>query len=246
MKIKSNLIFTNNIKMHQINLGDINIDVILKNIKNMHLTILPPLGKVRISAPKKMKLENIKMFALTKLGWIKKQQVKMLSQKREAKKDYVNNEEHYFLGEKYLLEVVQTSKKPSVEVIDRQIILNVKANFTQLQIKNLLQKWYRSELTKISWQLIAKWEKTMNLQIAELQIRQMKTRWGSCHIRKKKITLNLELAKKPLHCLEYVVVHEMVHLFEKKHNDRFKNYMTHYLPNWKVCKKQLNFHIDCQ
>jgi predicted metal-dependent hydrolase len=122
----------------------------------------------------------------------------------------------------------------------------VKANFTQLQIKNLLQKWYRSELTKISWQLIAKWEKTMNLKIAELQIRQMKTRWGSCHIRKKKITLNLELAKKPLHCLEYVVVHEMVHLFEKKHNDRFKNYMTHYLPNWKVCKKQLNFHIDCQ
>ena len=240
MKIKSNLIFTNNIKMHQINLGDINIDVILKNIKNMHLTILPPLGKVRISAPKKMKLENIKIFALTKLGWIKKQQVKMLSQKREAKKDYVNNEEHDFLGEKYLLEVVQTSKKPSVEVIDRQIILNVKANFTQLQIKNLLQKWYRSELTKISWQLIAKWEKTMNLQIAELQIRQMKTRWGSCHIRKKKITLNLELVKKPLHCLQYVVVHEMVHLFERSHNQRFKNYMTHYLPSWKVYKQELN------
>ena len=220
--------------------GEISIDVVLKNIKNLHLTILPPLGRVRISAPKRMKLENIKMFALTKLVWIKKQQAKMLSQEREAKKDYVSNEEHYFLGEKYLLEVVQTSKKTSVEVVDGQIILSVKANFTQMQIKNLLQEWYRSELKKIVWQMIAKWEKTMNLQIVELQIRQMKTRWGSCHIGKKKIIINLELAKKPLHCLEYVVVHEMVHLFERKHNQRFKNYMTHYLPNWKACKQQLN------
>ena len=220
--------------------GEISIDVVLKNIKNLHLTILPPLGRVRISAPKRMKLENIKMFALTKLVWIKKQQAKMLSQEREAKKDYVSNEEHYFLGEKYLLEVVQTSKKPSVEVVDGQIILSVKANFTQMQIKNLLQEWYRSELKKIVWQMIAKWEKTMNLQIVELQIRQMKTRWGSCHTGKKKIIINLELAKKPLHCLEYVVVHEMVHLFERKHNQRFKNYMTHYLPNWKACKQQLN------
>ena len=225
--------------MHQINLGEINIDVILKNIKNMHLTILPPLGKVRISAPKRMKLENIKMFALTKLGWIKKQQAKMLNC-NIVEKNYTNNEEHYFLGEKYLLKIVPNSQKPSVKAVDGHIIINVKANFTQLQIKNLLQEWYRQKLTEIVWQMIAKWEKTMNLQIAELQIRQMKTRWGSCHIGKKKITLNLELAKKPLHCLEYVVVHEMVHLFERSHNQRFKNYMTYYLPNWKICKKELN------
>jgi len=229
-----------NIKMHQINLDEINIEVVLKNIKNLHLTILSPLGKVRISAPKRMKLENIKMFALTKLSWIKKQQAKMLSQEREAKKAYKNNEEHHFLGEKYLLEVVQTSKKPSLEVVDGHIILNIKNHFGEAEKKHLLQNWYRKQLTEIVWQLIAKWEKTMNLQIAELQIRQMKTRWGSCHIGKKKIIINLELAKKPLHCLEYVVVHEMVHLFERKHNQRFKNYMTHYLPNWQACKQQLN------
>ncbi len=251
---------------------------------------------VHISAPKKTKLESIKMFALTKLNWIKKQQAKML--KKPAKKDYINNEEHYFLGEKYLLNVVQTNKKASVEFINGNIVLyhfnlkyivrylinltssfwlksfkkpqavwiysfrflkflsqkyfvrlinfkvemvlNIKAGFTQMQIKNLLQNWYRSELKKIVWKLIIKWEKIMNLQIAELHIRQMKTRWGSCHITKKKIVINLELAEKPLHCLEYVVVHEMVHFFERKHNQRFKNYMTYYLPNWQVCKKQLN------
>ncbi len=173
---------------------------------------------------------------------------------------YINNEEHYFLGEKYLLNVVQTNKKASVEFINGNIVLyhfnlkyivrlinfkvemvlNIKAGFTQMQIKNLLQNWYRSELKKIVWKLIIKWEKIMNLQIAELHIRQMKTRWGSCHITKKKIVINLELAEKPLHCLEYVVVHEMVHFFERKHNQRFKNYMTYYLPNWQVCKKQLN------
>ena len=224
--------------MPQINLDKINIDVVLKSIKNLNLAVLP-FGKVRVSAPKKMKLENIKMFLLTKLSWIKKQQAKMLNQ-IIVEKNYTNNEEHYFLGRKYLLEVMQTNKKPSVKVVDEQIILSVKANFTQLQIKNLLHKWYRSELIKIAWQLIAKWEKIMNLKISELQIRQMKTRWGSCHIGKKKITLNLELVKKPLHCLEYVVVHEMVHLFERSHNQRFKNYMTHYLPSWKVYKQELN------
>ena len=224
--------------MPQINLDKINIDVILKSIKNLNLAVLP-FGKVRVSAPKKMKLENIKMFLLTKLSWIKKQQVKMLNQ-IIVEKNYTNNEEHYFLGQKYLLQIVPNSKKPSVKVVDEQIILSVKANFTQLQIKNLLQKWYRSELIKIAWQLIAKWEKIMNLKISELQIRQMKTRWGSCHIGKKKITLNLELVKKPLHCLEYVVVHEMVHLLERSHNQRFKNYMTHYLPSWKVYKQELN------
>ena len=224
--------------MPQINLDKINIDVVLKSIKNLNLAVLP-FGKVRVSAPKKMKLENIKMFLLTKLSWIKKQQAKMLNQ-IIVEKNYTNNEEHYFLGRKYLLEVMQTNKKPSVKVVDEQIILSVKANFTQLQIKNLLHKWYRSELTKIAWQLIAKWEKIMNLKISELQIRQMKTRWGSCHIGKKKIIINLELAKKPLHCLEYVVVHEMVHLFERSHNQRFKNYMTHYLPSWKVYKQELN------
>lgn len=224
--------------MPQINLDKINIDVVLKSIKNLNLIVLP-FGKVRVSAPKKMKLENIKMFLLTKLSWIKKQQAKMLNQ-IIVEKNYTNNEEHYFLGRKYLLEVMRVNKKPSVKVVDEQIILSVKANFTQLQIKNLLQKWYRSELTKIAWQLIAKWEKIMNLKISELQIRQMKTRWGSCHIGKKKITLNLELVKKPLHCLEYVVVHEMVHLFERSHNQRFKNYMTHYLPSWKDYKQELN------
>lgn len=226
--------------MHQINAGGINIDVVLKKIKNLHLTVLSPLGKVKISAPQKMKFHDIRIFVLNKLNWIKKQQEKILSRTQKTEKKYITNEEHYFFGKKYYLNIILTNKKPNIELVNDKMIVNVKINFTQAQIKNVLHKWYRSELKIITQQLIAKWEIKMNVQIADVQIRQMKNRWGSCYINKKKIIINFELAKKPTPCLEYVVVHEMVHLFERKHNDRFKNYMNYYLPDWKIYKQQLN------
>lgn len=226
--------------MHQINLGNINIDVVMKNIKNVHLSVLPPLGRVRIAAPNRIDLETIRMFAITKLSWIKRQQSKMLKQERESLKDYKTRESHYFLGKRYLLKVVEGNHKPSVSLNHSSIVLNVRANSSSKQRHNLLQEWYRNQLKEVSLKMIKKWEKKMNVEVTELAIRKMKTRWGSCNQESKKIHLNLELAKKPLHCLEYIIVHEMVHLLERKHGERFVACMNKFLPNWKSCKEDLN------
>lgn len=225
--------------MHQINLGNINIDIIAKDIKNVHLAVLPPLGRVRISAPKRMNLETIRMFAITKLSWIKRQQSKMLKQEREGVKNYVNRESHYFLGKRYLLKVVEVNYKPTVLLNHSNIVLNIKPNFSPEQRQILLQEWYRNQLKEVSLKMIKKWEKKMNVKVEDLKIRKMKTRWGSCNQESKKIHLNLELAKKPLHCLEYIIVHEMVHLLERKHGERFVACMNKFLPNWRSCKEGL-------
>jgi hypothetical protein len=227
--------------MHQINLGNINIDVVLKDIKNVHLSVQPPLGKVRISAPNRMDLETIRMFAISKFGWIKKQQIKMLEQKRESIKDYKTRESHYFLGKRYLLKVVEVNHKPRVLINHNNIILNVKPNSTSEQRQILLQEWYRCQLKEIAIKMIKKLERKMNVKVSEVAIRKMKTRWGSCNNKSKKIHLNLELAKKPLQCIEYIVVHEMVHIIERKHNERFLAYMNKFLPNWKACKNELSY-----
>ena len=226
--------------MHQINLGNINIDIIAKDIKNVHLAVLPPLGRVRISAPKRMNLETIRMFAITKLSWIKRQQSKMLKQEREGVKNYVNRESHYFLGKRYLLKVVEVNHKPTVLLNHSNIVLNIKPNFSPEQRQILLQEWYRFKLKETAIKMIKKWERKMNVEVGELAIRKMKTRWGSCNQQSKKIHLNLELAKKPLQCLEYIIVHEMVHLLERKHGEKFLAYMNKFLPNWKSYKENLN------
>ena len=226
--------------MHQINLGNINIDIIAKDIKNVHLAVLPPLGRVRISAPKRMNLETIRMFAITKLSWIKRQQSKMLKQEREGVKNYVNRESHYFLGKRYLLKVVEVNHKPTVLLNHSNIVLNIKPNFSPEQRQILLQEWYRFKLKETAIKMIKKWERKMNVEVGELAIRKMKTRWGSCNQQSKKIHLNLELAKKPLQCLEYIIVHEMVHLLERKHSERFVACMNKFLPNWKSYKENLN------
>ncbi len=226
--------------MHQINLGNINVDVVLKNIKNVHLSVQPPLGKVRIAAPDRMELETIRMFAISKLSWIKKHQTKMLKQERESLKDYKTRESHYFLGKRYLLKVVEDNHKPSVLLNHSSIVLNVRPNSSSEQRQNLLQEWYRNQLKEVSLKMIRKWEKKMNVKVEDLRVRKMKTRWGSCNQESKKIHLNLELAKKPLQCLEYIIVHEMVHLLERKHGERFLAYMNKFLPSWKAYKEELS------
>ena len=201
---------------------------------------MPPLGRVRISAPKRMNLETIRMFAITKLSWIKRQQSKMLKQEREGVKNYVNRESHYFLGKRYLLKVVEVNHKPTVLLNHSNIVLNIKPNFSPEQRQILLQEWYRFKLKETAIKMIKKWERKMNVEVGELAIRKMKTRWGSCNQQSKKIHLNLELAKKPLQCLEYIIVHEMVHLLERKHSERFVACMNKFLPNWKSYKENLN------
>jgi len=234
--------------MATIELGHINVDVTQKNIKNIHLSVHPPKGRVTISAPKRMDLETIRVYAVSKLGWIKKQQEKIAKQKREPIREFVNRESHYFKGERYLLKVIE-SNFPAKVVLKHNILeLHVQPNSPMIKRQQVLDEWYRQQLKVEIPKFISLWEKKLNVQVNEFGVKKMKTRWGSCNIKKNRIWLNLELAKKPEECLEYVVIHEMVHLIEKNHNARFHSLMEKYYPNWKHSKDLLNrlpvSHVD--
>lgn len=226
--------------MSRIELGDLTIDVVQKDIKNIHLSVYPPIGKVRIAAPTRLDLENIRVFAISKLGWIRKQQAKITSQEREPKREYKTRESHYYLGKRYLLKVIENKNKQSVIVKHEKLVLNVKRNATINQKKNILHEWYRERLKEIIPKLIDKWERRINVNVSEFKIRKMKTKWGTCNTVAKRICINLELARKPIICIEYIVVHEIVHLLERKHNERFIAYMNKFMPNWRTYKDELN------
>lgn len=226
--------------MAQIELGSITADVELKDIKNIHLSVNPPSGKVRISAPKRMDLETIRMFAISKLGWIKKQQTRIQNQAREAPREFKSRESHYFLGKRYLLKVVELEEKPSVAIKHNTLILKVRPQSDALQKKLVLQEWYRDQLKDRVKNLIEKWEDKIQVQVLDFGVKRMKTKWGTCNREARRIWVNLELAKKPVECLEYIVVHEMVHLLERSHNKRFVAFMDHFLPTWPNIKEELN------
>jgi len=234
--------------MLKIKLGNISIEVEKKNIKNIYLSIYPPLGKVKISAPQRMDLNTIRIFAISKLSWIKKQQEIFKNQAREAPREYLTRESHYFKGKRYLLKIVEREAKPKVILRHNEIELHLRANTTSKKRQQILDEWYRAELKKIVPKLLEKWEPKMGVKCHEFGIKKMRTRWGTCNIDAKRIWLNLELAKKPPQCLEYVVVHELVHLLERKHNNRFIAFMDEFMPQWRFYKEQLNIlpfsHID--
>lgn len=234
--------------MLTIDLGKFTADVELKDIKNIHLSVYPPAGRVRIAAPSRMDLETIRMFAISKLSWIKKQQAKLQSQEREAPRELSSSESHYYLGKRYLLKVIETDDKPSVSIKHNKIVLQVKPNTDKQHKQILLQEWYREQLKTLVPNYISKWEEKMGVNVAEFGIKKMKTKWGTCNREAKRIWINLDLAKKPLECLEYIVVHEMVHLLERNHNARFIAYMNKFLPQWRHYKEELNrlpvSHVD--
>ena len=223
-----------------IDLGEITAEVVQKDIKNIHLSVYPPNGRVKIAAPFRMDLETIRIFAISKLGWIKRQQTKLRNQEREAPREYISRESHYYLGKRYLLKVVERDSKPSVAIKHDKLILHVKPATSTEQRQVLLQEWYREQLKALVPNYIAKWEKTMGVKVSEFGIKKMRTKWGTCNIESKRIWINLELAKKPQECLEYIVVHEMVHLQERSHNARFIAYMNQFLPQWRSLKEELN------
>lgn len=234
--------------MPLIKLGNINVDVVLKDIKNIHLSVYPPNGRVKIAAPLRMDLDTIRVYAISKLGWIKKQQHKIQGQEREAPREYITRESHYFFGKRYLLKLVIKNATPTVTLKHNTIELTVRPGSDVLTRQRVLERWYREKLKAIAEKLIAKWEKEMDVDVEDLGIKKMKTKWGTCNIDAKRIWLNLELAKKPSKCVEYIVVHEMVHLLERRHNDKFIAYMNKYLPEWRELKSELNrlpvSHVD--
>lgn len=224
----------------QIRLGEITVDVIRKDIKNLHLSVYPPTGRVRISAPSRMKLDTIRVYAVSKLGWIKKQQTKLRNQERETRRDYVTRESHYFMGKRYLLKISETDGAQTVVLRHREIELVLRKGADLEQRQKLLEDWYRKQLRHKAGVYISFWEKQMNLKIAEFGIKKMRTKWGSCNREARRIWLNLELAKKPKECLEYIVVHEMVHVLERNHGTRFVALMDRFLPQWRQYKDELN------
>jgi hypothetical protein len=234
--------------MQQIELGNIKIDVELKNIKNIHLSVYPPNGKVKISAPERMDLDTIRVFTISKLKWIKKQQEAFKNQERETPREYLTKESHYFKGKRYLLKVIELNAKPKVILKHSEIELYIRPNATIEKRKQILDEWYRAELKKIVPKMIEKWEKKIGVKSNEFGIKKMKTKWGTCNIKAKRIWLNLEIAKKPFECLEYIIVHELVHLLERGHNKRFVKYMNEFMPKWRFYREELNrlpfSHVD--
>lgn len=228
--------------MEKIIINNIEIELTKKNIKNLHLSVHPPDGRVKISAPQYMDTDTIRLFAISKLSWIRKQQKKFINQERQPEREYVSGESHYFLGQRYLLNVIYTNKrKQGVEIRNKKYIdLYVRENTPKYLRERVMTEWYRRELKKLIPPIIAKWEPIIGVGVNEFGVKKMKTRWGSCNPKAKRIWLNLELVKKSPTCIEYVVVHEMVHLLEKSHNERFIAYMDKFLPNWRAIKAELN------
>jgi hypothetical protein len=230
-----------NISIHQIMVGNISIDVVRKDIKNLHLGVYPPNGRVRIAAPLKIDDEAVRLFAISKMAWINKHQLKFEAQERQSERRFVSGESHYFKGNRYLLKVIYHNAAPKVEIRNKTYIdLYVRVGSTLEQREKVLIEWYRRQLKDQIPPLIDKWQKIIGVEVSDWGIKKMKTKWGTCTIEKSRIWLNLELVKKPLHCLEYIIVHEMVHLLERKHSDRFVAYMDEFMPQWHFYKDELN------
>ena len=221
--------------------GNLVIDVVKKDIKNLHLGVYPPDGRVCIAAPLKVDDETIRLFAISKLGWIKKKQNKIQAQPRQSPREYISGESHYYKGNRYLLNVIYHAAAPKVVVRNKTYIdLYVRYGSIQEQRELVFTNWYRQQLKAEMPGLIAKWEQVIGVKTNDWGVKKMKTRWGTCNIQAKRIWLNLELIKKPQHCLEYVIVHELVHLLERNHGEHFKVYMSKFMPSWEFYKEELN------
>jgi len=223
-----------------IDLGGISVEVIKKNIKNVHLSVYPPAGKVRISAPLRMNLDNVRVFAISKLGWIREQQKKVQEQEREPLREYLDRESHYVWGKRYLLKVIEKDAAPEVELTHSQLVLQVRPGTGEDKKQAILEEWYRTQLKAAIPPLIAKWEPLMRVRVGRFFVQRMKTKWGSCSRASAGIRLNTDLARKPRECLEYIVVHEMTHLLEPSHNSRFIALMDLFMPTWRFHREVLN------
>ncbi len=224
----------------QIQLGEITVEVEHKDIKNLHLSVYPPTGHVRIAAPLRMELDTIRIFAITKLGWIKSQQKKLREQMRETPREYLDRESHYLWGQRYLLTVAELDQPPQVQIQHRTILLQVRPGTSEEKKQEIVESWYRDQLRQAVPPLIVHWEPVMGVKVGKVYVQRMKTRWGSCNAATSSIRLNSELAKKPRECLEYLMVHEMVHLMEPTHNSHFIALMDQFLPNWQAYREMLN------
>ena len=222
-------------------IANVEIDVVRKDIKNMHLAVYPPLGRIRLAVPQNTDEEVLRLFAISKLGWIKKHVKNFQEQARETKRDYVSGESHFFQGKRYILEVEEHDRYSKVQINGtKKISFKVSKGATVGDKSRIMKEWYRKQLKIQIPPLLDKWEKVIGVKTEDWGVKQMKTKWGTCNTDAKRIWLNLELAKKPSICLEYILVHELVHLHEKNHNDRFIKLMNEFMPKWRLHRNELN------
>lgn len=225
----------------QIEVNGIRVDVVRKNIKNLHLGVYPPAGRVRVAAPEHLDDEAVRLAVVSRLGWIRRKQEDYVAQERQSAREIVTGESHFVQGRRYRLDVVETTGRQSVAVRGgRTLEIRARARTSASEREQLLQRWYRGLLRSQVADLIAKWEPIIGVEVAEWGIKKMKTRWGTCNSEARRIWINLELAKKSPACLEYIVVHELVHLIERRHNDRFRDLMDRHLPQWRFHRDELN------
>ncbi len=222
-----------------IKLEDIQAEILHKNIRNINLRVLPPDGKVQISAPFRTKKDTIYKFACSKLNWIRKQRTR-ISKNSYKPLQYINHESHYFRGRQYQLKVLEKKEPSNVQLINNEMVIQVPFGADLETRSSVLKDWYHRQLEMIIPPLIAKWELILNVTVKRVSIRNMKTRWGSCTPKTRSIRFNLELVKRAPECLEYVVVHELVHLLEPSHNNKFKALMNRFYPKWQYYKKELS------
>jgi hypothetical protein len=231
-------------KNKTIQISEIKVLLLKKDIKNLHLNILPPDGKVRVSAPKDMTQDAIRTFLATRISWIKKHRQNFIQQNRQTPRRYISGESHYLFGKRYKLQVNYVEQKPIVKIKGiKEIVLNVRSGSGIHKREKVMWEWYRNELKGFLRPTIQKFQDKIGQKFNEWRIRKMKRSWGTCNEDKKSASFNLKLAQKPKSCIEYIIVHELVHLIESTHNNRFVQYMDQYLPNWKHRKEKLNRQI---
>jgi predicted metal-dependent hydrolase len=230
-----------NTDARQMMISGIAVEVVRKRIKNVHLGVYPPNGRVRIAVPLAVNDAAVRLAVIGKLGWIKRHQARFAAQPRQSAREMVSGESHYFCGQRYRLCVVHADGGRGVVLKSNSVMeMHVPQETSIAQREHILQIWYRQQLRYMIPPLLTKWQTAMGVQIAEWGIKRMKTRWGSCNPKARRIWLNLELAKKPAHCLEYIIVHELAHLIERKHNERFAAVMQQHIPQWRQYRAELN------
>jgi predicted metal-dependent hydrolase len=225
----------------EIHVSGLPVEIARKGIKNLHLGVYPPNGRVRVAVPLRVGNEAVRLAVIGKLGWIRKQRARFAAQPRETEREMVSGESHYYLGRRYRLRVVEREGPSRVVLRNRTTIeLQVRNGFETTGRTQVLQRWYRERLRERVPPLVAKWEAILGVRAVDVRIRVMKTKWGACSVDARRIWLNLELAKKPAQCLEYLVMHELTHLIERHHNDAFVSLMDRHMPMWRHHRKTLN------
>jgi predicted metal-dependent hydrolase len=223
-----------------VQLDDVRIEIARKPIRNLHLSVYPPTGRVRIAAPERATDESIRLFAISKIGWIRRQQGKLRTQERELPCEYIGRESHYVWGRRYLLRVIERDSPPRIELTPRRLVLGVRPGATQEHRKQVMETWYRRQLRAALPPIIEKWQETLSVRVNQVFIQRMKTRWGGSNPATGNIRLNTDLAKKPVECLEYILLHEIAHLRVPKHDASFMSLLDRNLPNWRETRDRLN------